>query len=98
MTAPTLGIVVPCFNETEVLNETVSRLSELLRRMCNDGQISKQSAVYLVDDGSTDNTWPVIQQLCEGSKDVCGIKLSRNRGHQNALFCRSEEHTSELQS
>lgn|SRR5690554_87910 len=87
MTAPTLGIVVPCFNETEVLNETVSRLSELLRRMCNDGQISKQSAVYLVDDGSTDNTWPVIQQLCEGSKDVCGIKLSRNRGHQNALFC-----------
>ncbi len=55
--------------------------------MREEGLISEQSAIFYVDDGSRDKTWPLIQELSATHKEVCGIKLSRNRGHQNALFC-----------
>lgn len=86
--APTnLGIVVPCFNEEAVLRETTSRLTSLLARMRNDGLISDQSAIFYVDDGSRDGTWKLIEELSLAHDEVCGIRLSRNCGHQNALLC-----------
>ncbi|GAA5164393.1 glycosyltransferase family 2 protein [Viridibacterium curvum] len=85
--APTIGLVIPCYNEEEVLRETTSRLVVLLERMRNEGLVSADSAVFYVDDGSRDRTWALISELSAAHKDICGIKLSRNRGHQNALFC-----------
>ena len=81
-----LGIVVPCFNEEEVLPETARRLAELLRRLVEKGLISPESRLYFVDDGSRDKTWPLIRALCAANDMYAGIKLSRNRGHQNALL------------
>jgi glycosyltransferase involved in cell wall biosynthesis len=82
-----LGIVVPCFNEEEVLSETNSRLILLLRKMREEGLINNQSAIFYVDDGSHDGTWKLIEELSSSHDEVCGIRLSRNRGHQNALIC-----------
>lgn len=82
----TLGIVVPCYNEQEVLPETSKRLLELLSRLQDAGLVTPDSAVYFVDDGSKDDTWQLIRTLAEQDIRVHGIKLSRNRGHQNALL------------
>lgn len=81
-----LCIVVPCYNEEEVLNETASRLKLKYEALILNGQISADSRIAFVDDGSNDKTWEIISALHE--KDSCfeGIKLSRNRGHQNALL------------
>jgi polyisoprenyl-phosphate glycosyltransferase len=83
---PRLGIVVPCFNEEEVLPETARRLTALLRAMAADGRIAADSQVVFVDDGSRDRTWEIIESLASTDAGVGGIKLSRNRGHQNALL------------
>jgi len=83
---PRLGIVVPCFNEEEVLPETARRLTELLQTMMSAGQVAAGSQVVFVDDGSRDQTWTLIEQLASTDARVGGIKLSRNRGHQNALL------------
>jgi glycosyltransferase involved in cell wall biosynthesis len=80
-----LGIVVPCYNEQDVLDETARRLGALLDRMVDSGLIARSSAVYFVDDGSRDRTWEIIQRLSADPR-MRGIKLTRNRGHQNALF------------
>jgi glycosyltransferase involved in cell wall biosynthesis len=82
-----LGIVVPCFNEEAVLRETTVRLIPLLDKMRNEGLIGDQSAIFYVDDGSRDGTWKLIEELALAHKEICGIKLSRNCGHQNALLC-----------
>jgi len=82
-----LGIVVPCFNEEEVLNATNSRLITLLQEMREEGLINQQSSICYVDDGSHDGTWALIRELTSTHHEVCGIRLSRNRGHQNALLC-----------
>lgn len=87
MTLPVLGLVIPCFNEEEVLGETSARLISLLTRMRDEGLIHDRSAIFYVDDGSRDNTWALIKELSAVHKEVCGIKLSCNRGHQNALLC-----------
>lgn len=87
MTLPVLGLVIPCFNEEEVLGETSVRLISLLTRMRDEGLIHDRSAIFYVDDGSRDNTWALIKELSAVHKEVCGIKLSCNRGHQNALLC-----------
>jgi len=87
MNLPTLGIVIPCFNEEIVLRETTSRLMPLLDQMRNEGLISGESAIFYVDDGSRDKTWDLIEDLSREFVEVCGIKLSCNRGHQNALLC-----------
>lgn len=84
---PVVSLVLPCYNEQEVLGETTSRLSSLLARLKLLNQISPDSAIYYVDDGSRDRTWELIQEYSSTHPDVCGVKLSRNRGHQNALLC-----------
>ena len=83
---PRLGIVVPCFNEEEVLPETALRLTELLQRMMTEGHVAGGSQIVFVDDGSRDRTWQMIEELASTDARVGGIKLSRNRGHQNALL------------
>jgi len=81
-----LSIVVPCYNEEEVLPETVKRLGMLLGGLAENGKISDSSKVYFVDDGSRDRTWSLIEDFAEKQAFVKGIKLSRNHGHQNALL------------
>jgi glycosyltransferase involved in cell wall biosynthesis len=84
---PVLSLVLPCYNEEEVLPETTARLQAMLARLQASGEIAEGSAIYYVDDGSRDRTWEMIYEYAEHNADVCGIKLSRNRGHQNALLC-----------
>jgi polyisoprenyl-phosphate glycosyltransferase len=84
---PLVNIVVPCFNEEAVLPETAARLGALLRSLKSNGRIAEGSSVFFVDDGSHDGTWSIVQELAKMRDDCCGIKLSRNRGHQNALLC-----------
>ncbi len=84
--ATTLSIVIPCYNEEEVLPETIRRLTALVAGLVSSGKISDQSKIYFVDDGSKDRTWAVIEQHALHDSRVAGIKLSRNRGHQNALI------------
>jgi glycosyltransferase involved in cell wall biosynthesis len=81
-----LGIVIPCYNEDEVLPETSVRIAELLSRLAAQGKISPDSMVYLVDDGSSDGTWAFIERLVARDRRIVGVKLSRNRGHQTALI------------
>jgi len=82
----TLYIVVPCYNEEEVLPETSRRLKEKMESLQAAGKISDRSRVLLVNDGSKDRTWELIQQLHQTDKLFSGVNLSRNRGHQNALL------------
>ena len=83
----TLYIVVPCYKEQEVLPETSRRLREKLKALQAQGKISEKSRVMFVNDGSSDETWPIISRLHEEDPDVfSGVNLSRNRGHQNALL------------
>lgn len=81
-----LGIVVPCYNEQEVLPETNFRLIELLDRLILKKLVSEDSGIFYVDDGSKDRTWSIIEDLNAQDNRVHGLKLSRNRGHQNALL------------
>lgn len=81
-----LYIVVPCYNEQEVLPETTKRLSEKLSALTRDGIISDKSRVMYVDDGSKDTTWSLIEGFHKADARFSGLKLSRNRGHQNALL------------
>src|SRR5512146_1717074 len=83
---PQLAIVVPCFNESEVLPETTRRLAGILEGLIAGGRAAPSSEVVYVDDGSRDGTWEVIERLAHAHERVGGIKLSRNRGHQNALL------------
>ena len=83
----TLYIVVPCYKEQEVLPETSRRLREKLKALQAQGKISDKSRVMFVNDGSSDETWPIISRLHKEDPDVfSGVNLSRNRGHQNALL------------
>jgi len=86
MRGNTLYIVVPCYNEEEVLPETARRLGDKLKALMNAGKISPRSRVLFVNDGSRDKTWEVITRLHKDSPLMCGVDLSRNRGHQNALL------------
>ena len=82
----TLYIVVPCYNEEEVLPETSRRLKAKLEQLMAAGRISPKSRVLFVNDGSRDRTWALISQLHERDPIFRGVDLSRNRGHQNALL------------
>ena len=82
----TLYIVVPCYNEEEVLHTTAKRLEERINVLSAEGKISDHSRVVFIDDGSRDSTWNIIEQLCTQDELFAGVKLSRNRGHQNALL------------
>lgn len=81
-----LYIVVPCYNEQEVLEETSKRLSEKLEALKREAKIDAGSRIMYVNDGSKDATWVMIQELCEKNPVFAGVNLSRNRGHQNALL------------
>ena len=81
-----LYIVVPCFNEEEVLPETHRRLAQKLEDLAAQNLVSAQSKMLFVDDGSSDTTWQRIETLAQKDSRVAGAKLSRNRGHQNALL------------
>lgn len=83
---PKLYIVVPCYNEQEVLPITSQIFVKKLEELSSSGEISEESRVLFVNDGSRDKTWDIIKELSESNKWVEGISLSRNRGHQNALL------------
>ena len=84
--ADILYIVVPCYNEEEVLPETSRRLKEKLEALISAGAISEESRVLFVNDGSRDKTWSLIEGLHRSDKRFSGVNLTRNRGHQNALL------------
>lgn len=86
MAQPVLYIVIPCYNEQEVLPITNTMFLEKLTGFISAGRISPKSRVMFVNDGSKDNTWPIIQSLSRDNEHFEGISLSRNRGHQNALL------------
>ncbi len=81
-----LSIVVPCYNEQEVLPETIRQLTGLLQRLVAAGKVTTDSRIIFVDDGSRDRTWPMIEDCALSGMPVVGVKLSRNRGHQNAVL------------
>ncbi len=80
-----LYIVVPCYNEEEVIRETTKRLTEKLCDLINNNIILNTSKIMYVDDGSKDNTYSIIKELNQENQYVSGVKLAHNRGHQNAL-------------
>jgi glycosyltransferase involved in cell wall biosynthesis len=86
MSSMQLSVVVPCYNEEEVLPVASRRLCALLDELQQKGKIEARSRIYFVDDGSRDRTWELIAKLAGENSAIRGIKLSRNRGHQNALL------------
>lgn len=84
--APILTVVVPCYNEQEVLPETIRRLGELLDGLLAESLIAPGSFFLLVDDGSTDDTWRLIAEAHDSDTRVAGLKLAHNAGHQKALL------------
>lgn len=83
---PILYIVVPCYNEEDVLPTTIPLFKKQLFDMRNQTLVSPDSKILLVNDGSKDNTWKLISEYSENDESIIGIALSRNRGHQNALL------------
>ena len=81
-----LYMVIPCYNEQEVLPETSRQLKEVMYGLMESGKISRESRVMFVNDGSRDDTWPIIERLHAEDPLFVGLKLSRNKGHQNALL------------
>ena len=85
---PTLVIIIPCYNEEEVLPESAKTLSGKITQLVSAQLVSEKSTLLFVDDGSTDNTWALIEKYHRENPLVFnGIKLSGNRGHQNTLLC-----------
>ncbi len=83
---PRLIIVIPCYNEQEVLPITAPQFLAKLKELSRAGQITEDSRIMFVDDGSKDSTWKVISALAEQDEHFIGIAQSRNRGHQNAVL------------
>ena len=81
-----LYVVVPCYNEEETLVDSTYKLTQKLNSMISDKKITEDSRIYYIDDGSKDSTWALIEKLHNENLFVNGIKLSKNRGHQNALL------------
>lgn len=86
MNSVNLYVVVPCYNEEAVLGETSRQMLILFDEMKSDGLINEKSRIVFVDDGSKDKTWEIINELSDEHKEIAGIKLARNAGHQNALL------------
>ena len=83
---PTLYIVIPCYNEQEVLPITAPMFLQKLKQLSSLGKISPLSRILFVNDGSKDRTWEIIKQLSDEDEHFIGISQSRNRGHQNAVL------------
>ncbi|MXQ48024.1 glycosyltransferase [Streptococcus pneumoniae] len=86
MKLPILYLIIPCYNEEEVLPETNSMFVNKLSQLINDNYISSESRIVYVNDGSKDKTWELIKQYAVESTFVTGVSQSRNRGHQNAVY------------
>lgn len=86
MSAPVLYLVVPCYNEQEVLSDTAEKLAHKLTQLIDAGKISERSRIAFVNDGSSDRTWEIIRAYRERSALFSGINLAHNEGHQNALL------------
>lgn len=84
--ADTLYLVVPCYNEEEVLRDSAAKLKNIMQALMNGGLISNDSRIIFVNDGSMDLTWKIIETLYNEENIFGGINLTRNRGHQNALL------------
>ncbi len=82
----TLYLAVPCYNEQEILNDTTQKLIHKMQTLIDSGKISADSRIMYIDDGSKDSTWKIIESLHNEHELVIGLKMSRNRGHQNALY------------
>lgn len=87
---PKLAVIVPCYNEEQVLYETTKRLSVVLEDLINKNKIKKDSFILYIDDGSGDNTWNIVKYVGRQYSLVKGIRLSKNQGHQNALLAGME--------
>ncbi len=81
-----LWLVIPCYNEEKVLPSTIVKIADLMNKLVLEEDISADSSVLFVDDGSKDNTWEIIKSTCSSQRLFRGLKLSRNKGHQNALL------------
>lgn len=81
-----LALVVPCYNEEAVLPAAIERLTALRDELVGENLIDADSSITFVDDGSTDRTWPLIESAAANDAGIHGIKLAKNRGHQNALI------------
>lgn len=86
MNCPTLYIIIPCYNEQDVLPITSELFLEKLTSLIQRKKISENSKILFVNDGSRDNTWSIITELSEKDRHFIGISQSRNRGHQNAVL------------
>ena len=86
MKTPVLYIVIPCYNEEEVLPVTSGLFLEKIKSLIAAGKVAPESRVMFVNDGSKDRTWEIIQELAASDEHFEGVSLSRNRGHQNALL------------
>lgn len=95
-TPRSLGIVVPCYNEEDVLAVTIERLDGILGNLLAMGLVAEESRIYLIDDGSTDTTWQIIEEAAGRHTTVEGLKLSANRGHQKALYAGLATATEEM--
>ena len=83
---PKLYIVIPCYNEEEILERSIGILCDKLGRLIADHKITEDSRIVCVDDGSKDGTWDIIAKQSAADKAVLGLKFSRNYGHQNAIL------------
>lgn len=79
-------IIVPCFNEQEILQDSANTLLDILNGLTAENLVDIGSQICFVNDGSTDNTWNIIEKLCKSNPQFSAIKLSSNFGHQNALW------------
>ena len=85
MNRPVLWIIIPCYNEQEVLPVTAPMFGDKLRSLIGSGRVDDSSRILFVNDGSRDSTWEIICRLADTDPHYLGISQSRNRGHQNAL-------------
>lgn len=83
---PKLNVVIPCYNEEQVLPITSKLFLEELNELISKGKISNDSRIMFVNDGSKDSTWNIIQELSKKDEHFIGVSQSRNRGHQNAVL------------
>ena len=88
---PTLAIVVPCYNEELCIKNTIEKLEILLDELISKNKIRNESYIYIIDDGSVDNTWQLVQDMNKTNKRVKGAKFIKNFGNQNALLAGLEK-------
>ncbi len=93
---PKLAVIMPCYNEEEVLPSSILEMQKLIEHLIAQKQINKKSFVCFVDDGSDDKTWEIIKEASLSDSLFCGISLSRNFGHQSALLAGLYENDADL--